>query len=582
MAGDDDLIIKVGADTSELNKEFKKIGNEADKAGKDIEKSFKGSTKALAVAKKAAVAFAVAMVGVTAALKGVQFAIDKINDAKSLGQTAVRLGIAKSAFSELIAVGRRFGIETDQMTDAIRDLNERIADAHLNGGAYAENLALIGVKTQDLINLDAAQQFEIVADAISRMTNASKQNLVVNELMADSGFQMLNVFKAGEGTIAKFRKEVRASGEALSEIEFEDMEKAAEAVLKMNIQFEQLGKQLTIAVVPGLTRTAEALTEILEATNAFFKVEVRTVGLIEKEISALEKKLAIEQAIIDTKEMGSAPFVTSSGGIMMGAADQDTTGAIERAKVINAELVKLRLELMLNNVEIGLQEKTALATQDQADKDLTLERAKTQAEQLAIIKQTADKAAIANNLAFIDELENQEKRARDRNKMIWESGLKGKLNIAQSVLGSISVLMNTENRKQFEIGKAAAIADATINTFKSAVGAYSAMSSIPYVGPALGAAAAAAAVAAGIANVNSIKSQSFGGGGGGAPTTPAPGGGVGAGGGEAQALAEQPAPQNITQANITLQGDTFDQQTVRNLINSLNDQTDDNVELSIN
>jgi len=54
------------------------------------------------------------------------------------------------------------------------------------------------------------------------------------------------------------------------------------------------------------------------------------------------------------------------------------------------------------------------------------------------------------------------------------------------------------------IGKAAAVAETTINTYASATAAYKALASVPLVGPVLGAAAAAAAIAAGIANVKKI------------------------------------------------------------------------------
>lgn len=55
------------------------------------------------------------------------------------------------------------------------------------------------------------------------------------------------------------------------------------------------------------------------------------------------------------------------------------------------------------------------------------------------------------------------------------------------------------------VGKTAAIAQATIDTYKSAVSAYSAMAGIPVVGPALAVAAAAAAIAAGLNNVAQIS-----------------------------------------------------------------------------
>jgi hypothetical protein len=82
----------------------------------------------------------------------------------------------------------------------------------------------------------------------------------------------------------------------------------------------------------------------------------------------------------------------------------------------------------------------------------------------------------------------------------------------QGMLGNLSSLRNSSSRKEFEIGKMAAIAQATVSTFLGATQAYAALSAIPIVGPALGVAAAAAAVAAGMLNIKQIKSQKFAGG----------------------------------------------------------------------
>lgn len=68
-----------------------------------------------------------------------------------------------------------------------------------------------------------------------------------------------------------------------------------------------------------------------------------------------------------------------------------------------------------------------------------------------------------------------------------------------------------EYKAMFAASQAFEIAQAIMKTYDSATGAYSAMSSIPYVGPALGAAAAIAAVGAGMANVAQIRSQSYSG-----------------------------------------------------------------------
>lgn len=68
----------------------------------------------------------------------------------------------------------------------------------------------------------------------------------------------------------------------------------------------------------------------------------------------------------------------------------------------------------------------------------------------------------------------------------------------------------TSNKTLFEINKAAGIAEAVVNTYRSATGAYAALAPIPIVGPFLGAAAAAVAIGAGLANVNAIRSAQYG------------------------------------------------------------------------
>lgn len=82
-------------------------------------------------------------------------------------------------------------------------------------------------------------------------------------------------------------------------------------------------------------------------------------------------------------------------------------------------------------------------------------------------------------------------------------------------LMSFAQLFGEEQKEMFAIAKAAAIAQTIIQTYQGAQQAFTALSAIPVVGPALGVAAAAAAVAGGLARVSAITSQqpSFDGGG---------------------------------------------------------------------
>ena len=115
------------------------------------------------------------------------------------------------------------------------------------------------------------------------------------------------------------------------------------------------------------------------------------------------------------------------------------------------------------------------------------------------------------------EIANAEKTGADTTKIAQKYALQQiniekeltstKLKVASDFLGSFTDLVG----KQSAIGKAAAIAKATIDTYQAANAAYASMAGIPVVGPALGAVAAAAAVASGIANVRNIIKAERGG-----------------------------------------------------------------------
>lgn len=135
---------------------------------------------------------------------------------------------------------------------------------------------------------------------------------------------------------------------------------------------------------------------------------------------------------------------------------------------------------------------------DEADKQRADADAKLQADQFAklqasqqrmrdgIAKATADYKAQTEAQIKIDQLAAAKRRAI--------------LDTVGNALGAFANLVG----KQTAAGKALAVAQATIDTYQSAVSSYKSLAGIPIVGPALGFVAAAAAIAAGIANVREI------------------------------------------------------------------------------
>lgn len=127
------------------------------------------------------------------------------------------------------------------------------------------------------------------------------------------------------------------------------------------------------------------------------------------------------------------------------------------------------------------------------------------AQQLELINQ-AEQMKLDAVKPYHELREQAEKQHQDALAEIRRARMETALGHASTFFGNLAQLQNSESKKAQKIGKAAAIAKATVDTYTAATGAYAAMASIPYVGPVLGAAAAGAAIAAGFANIQAIRS----------------------------------------------------------------------------
>jgi len=142
-------------------------------------------------------------------------------------------------------------------------------------------------------------------------------------------------------------------------------------------------------------------------------------------------------------------------------------------------------------------------------------------------------------IAAIESKYRKDREQLDKDELTKKKVLEGqKIDAVQSTLstiGNLAELFAGKSRKQqeqaFKIQKAVNIANATIDTYKAATGAYSSLSAIPVIGPGLGIAAAGLALSAGLLNVKKIASTKFDSGGGGSTPPSGDGGGGGGGGG---------------------------------------------------
>jgi ferredoxin-fold anticodon binding domain-containing protein len=228
------------------------------------------------------------------------------------------------------------------------------------------------------------------------------------------------------------------------------------------------------------------------------------------------------------------------------AAEMAANEAANARLTANHENLLAKLELdkqaILANKMLTEEEKTAL--------QLEYDELEVAAKETHDQKMLAQAQKTADSMVKIKEMEEAAKRAA-----------------VSGAFKNISQLMNTESRKLFEIGKAAALANATVTGYDAAVTNFAQGSKIG--GPPVGAAFAAASLVATFAQIKSIQSTQFGSKGAGqsvqgGQVSTNTGGGVG----------PQQASRNVS---ISLTGDNFGSGGIRGLIDEINEAVGDGV-----
>jgi len=240
-----------------------------------------------------------------------------------------------------------------------------------------------------------------------------------------------------------------------------------------------------------------------------------------------------------------------------------------------------KLDLQVQN-EFGVTADQALAGVEQI-------RAKN-ATELEILNESLTEKSMLIEAAFVSEqitaqerntlLEGIESDHQKAMHNITMQGWQSRANIATGILGNIQQAMAGGSKREFEIGKKAAIATAAIKGGEAAVSSFAAGAKVG--GPILGGAFAAASLLATTKQISNIQKQSFGGGvsssgGGGAVSVGSSSGGGGGFSGAGLSQSQQPQQTQQKQpTTIQFIGDFHgvSPETMQNLTDHLVEQLD--------
>ena len=414
---------------------------------------------------------------------------------------------------------------------------EHITAAQATVAQYAGNIKITKELTGAILDfatankMDAASAAAAVGKAIGTSTNALARYGIEINSSASQSEKMAQVL---EGLKGKFGGQAEAAAQGLG-----ILEKLQKTV---NDLFQELGERLAPAIVvvakslESLLSNSSSTTLFIDALAGAFEFAARlamnvafafeslgatiggTIGtivgsmeqLVNGQFKAAGESLvsgfeAIGQKRAEIQERYNQKVLELDAAFSQKKADNDLAEE-EKLKESLARKKDLKAQASIDEHLAEQERKVAQMQEENALIGLNEEQ-KIQTKLQALDRQIQNETNAANKLKLLKDkealLDQQRtlKSAAEKKKADEEE-----LRSRQQTLGSLSALQHSKSKEMAAVGKASAIAEIGMNTYKGALAAYSAMAGIPYIGPALGIAAAAALTAYGAEQARGVAS----------------------------------------------------------------------------
>ncbi|GAA5037594.1 hypothetical protein GCM10011506_34130 [Marivirga lumbricoides] len=507
----------IGENVSQLEKQKINIGNYAsaiEGATEQLDRMIPGLgqvTKGIATKAKATLASTTATSGATKGLKLFRVALISTG----IGAIVVLLGSLVSAFlstqqgiDAVTSVTRPFFAVLNRLKGLVQELADGAFAGLamiLNGNVKA-GLAVIKESFKDTIGgvseavkggIEAGKQL----DELSKQIERTEISLIKNRARLNNEFERQK--SIAEDVTVSERERIKAAQAA--QAAQNDLLNQEQKFLDLKIKRMELEQSLN-----DTSREDEKeLAELIAQRTDF---EAAATG---KRISVRNLENSIRQGIANQQKARNAELAAEEAKMSaekLKQLDEERKAAAEKV----AEELRLEKEKNEELARIAKDEADRLAAEDKVRKAIEFE------EELSGLRaQGASKTAI--RLAELDQqrqleiqaakdsiqnaellqrqitlIEEKYSQARTEIKAAEEAN---ELELVSQTYANIATIFG----EQTAVGKAAAIAQTTIDTYKAAQSAYAALAGIPFVGPVLGGIAAGAAISTGLRNVAKIS-----------------------------------------------------------------------------
>ncbi len=305
--------VAISADGSvfvrEVNKSTeasKKLGASVKASGdnaKGAAKEFDGFAADVSRAAETAAKW-IAGIATAAVTAGVALVKTGVDAADALVKTADKLGTTTEAYAALSYAAKLSGVEQGQLEGGLKKLAKTLTDAASGSESAGRAFAALGLNVDQLMQMSADKQFGQIADALSRVENATQRAAIAQQVFGKSGVDLLQLTAEGSDGIAALAREADVLGLTLSRFDAAKVEQAADAFDRVSAGTSGLGQQLAVRFAPLIDGVVDKVYAWTEAMGGMGPVADRVFQGIVDGVAFVADAVAGLNVVLEVVEQG--------------------------------------------------------------------------------------------------------------------------------------------------------------------------------------------------------------------------------------------------------------------------------------
>lgn len=279
------LLVRVGADLTDLQKKLKQAQKMFKNLGKDLNKIGESMTKKITVP--------IVAVGAAFATMGLKAA----KAADDLADLSMVTNIGVEDLQAYAYVGDILGTDLETITGAQTRLTRAIAEAHGGNKDAIKAFQDLGVQIYDVDGKlrSADDIFWDVLDALGEIEDPVLRDATAMELMGKKAQELNPLIAAGSEEIKKYMDRAKELGIIMNEDQVIALANLNDAWSSLKTQFEAVGNMVIATLAPALQNLIDTVSEKLPAatqyltdmTEAFLELDPSTQTFIFSAIGLL-------------------------------------------------------------------------------------------------------------------------------------------------------------------------------------------------------------------------------------------------------------------------------------------------------